>query len=470
MSYDWIVVGTGFASSFFLHGLLRKLPSHARILVLEKGRPYPLEEQLAARSALPPNVAKGLDETQSEVPWAFSTAFGGSSNCWWACTPRMLPNDFRLKSLYGRGRDWPVGYDDLEEYYCEAEEIMQISGDDNTDLFPRSRPFPQPPHRLSDVDKVFQRTHPGLFFAQPTARARLATDTRPACCASGICEVCPISAKFTVAGDMSDLYADPRLEIRFGAEVLELDMVGGQVGGVVVVANGREERVAGNAIALGTNSFFNAAILSRSNDRHPLLGRRLHEQRAMVYEILIEGVENFNGSTSITGQGYSFYDGDHRREAAAGLIESWNFPFLRAEPGKHRMTIRLKLILETLPDHENRVLIDPENPSLPKVIYKVQPDYLNAALTRFEDALPDYLRGFEVTKITRWDTWNETESHNLGTVVMGVDPSESVVNDRLQHHAHGNLWVLGGSSFPTGAPANPTLTISALSLRAANLI
>jgi choline dehydrogenase-like flavoprotein len=57
-----------------------------------------------------------------------------------------------------------------------------------------------------------------------------------------------------------------------------------------------------------------------------------------------------------------------------------------------------------------------------------------------------------------------TESHILGTVVMGNDPATSVVDRTLVHHRLRNLVVLGGSAFPTVSPANPTLTISALSL------
>src|ERR1022692_2037322 len=33
---------------------------------------------------------------------------------------RMCPNDFRMKSLYGVGVDWPIGYDDLLDYYRQA--------------------------------------------------------------------------------------------------------------------------------------------------------------------------------------------------------------------------------------------------------------------------------------------------------------------------------------------------------------
>ncbi|MEM0943373.1 MAG: GMC oxidoreductase, partial [Pseudomonadota bacterium] len=49
-------------------------------------------------------------------------------------------------------------------------------------------------------------------------------------------------------------------------------------------------------------------------------------------------------------------------------------------------------------------------------------------------------------------------------------PATSCVDPGLRWHGADNLWVLGGSAYPTGAPANPTLTLSALSLRAASMV
>ncbi len=44
----------------------------------------------------------------------------------------MIPNDFRLKSVYGLTDvpDWPISYDDLEHWYCDAEDELGVSGDD----------------------------------------------------------------------------------------------------------------------------------------------------------------------------------------------------------------------------------------------------------------------------------------------------------------------------------------------------
>jgi choline dehydrogenase-like flavoprotein len=45
-----------------------------------------------------------------------------------------------------------------------------------------------------------------------------------------------------------------------------------------------------------------------------------------------------------------------------------------------------------------------------------------------------------------------------------------VVDKFQRSHDHKNLYVVGSSTFPTGATANPTLTLAALSLLTAKHI
>ena len=58
----------------------------------------------------------------------------------------------------------------------------------------------------------------------------------------------------------------------------------------------------------------------------------------------------------------------------------------------------------------------------------------------------------------------------LGTARMGADPASSVVNRWHQAWDVPNLYVVDGSSMPSGAAVNPTSTISAMALRAAENI
>ena len=59
-------------------------------------------------------------------------------------------------------------------------------------------------------------------------------------------------------------------------------------------------------------------------------------------------------------------------------------------------------------------------------------------------------------------------THIQGGAIMGTSPEHSVVNTWLQHWNVPNLFVVGSSSFPQNSSANPTLSIVAVSHRAAD--
>jgi choline dehydrogenase-like flavoprotein len=60
--------------------------------------------------------------------------------------------------------------------------------------------------------------------------------------------------------------------------------------------------------------------------------------------------------------------------------------------------------------------------------------------------------------------WN-TAAHIMGTCIMGKEPMDSVVDGYGRCHDHENLFIAGSSVFATGATANPTLTLAAITLR-----
>jgi choline dehydrogenase-like flavoprotein len=469
-TFDLILVGSGFASSFFLHRYLLRAGASARVLVLERGELRDHRWQLTHRDELEREALKSYSGDHSTKPWVFRLAFGGSSNCWWACTPRFLPEDFRLESTYGVGRDWPVSYDDLEEYYCDAEDIMSVSGPADGSPYPRSRPYPQPPHRFSDPDRVFKQRFPDRFFNQPTARPSRALDSgRPRCCANGVCSRCPIDSKFTVLNSLTHLYrSDPRVTLRTGATVTSLDVANDMVTGVRYEVAGAEYFARADLVGLGANAIFNPFLLLRSGITDGPVGQGLVEQASRDVIVDLGGVDNFQGSTSITGLGYMLYQGQHRRNRAAALMESWNVPLLRDERGKWRQRIKLTFLYEDLPKPENRVVIGAVR-SQPEVRYGAPSPYLRRGLDALEQMLPPVLEPLPVEgyRIV-YPTTASSEGHNLGTTPMGADPTRSVVDRYLIHHRVRNLMVLGGSVFPTISPANPTLTICALSLWAAD--
>jgi len=56
-------------------------------------------------------------------------AQGGTMLHWLGTSLRMVPNDFEMKTLYGRGRDWPVKYEELDPFYERAELELAVSAD-----------------------------------------------------------------------------------------------------------------------------------------------------------------------------------------------------------------------------------------------------------------------------------------------------------------------------------------------------
>jgi choline dehydrogenase-like flavoprotein len=60
--------------------------------------------------------------------------------------------------------------------------------------------------------------------------------------------------------------------------------------------------------------------------------------------------------------------------------------------------------------------------------------------------------------------------HLMGTHRMGSDPTTSVVDKTQKAHGHPNLYLLGSGNWSSYATGNPTLTISALALWAADTI
>src|SRR5262249_18623288 len=98
-------------------------------------------------------------KTHDPFKASYNRMVGGSTWTWRGNTPRFIPNDFRLKSKFGVGRDWPkdLDYKKLERWYCLAERELGVSGnhDELDGLFGafRSRPFPMPgiPLGFSDL-------------------------------------------------------------------------------------------------------------------------------------------------------------------------------------------------------------------------------------------------------------------------------------------------------------------------------
>ncbi|MEZ0497951.1 GMC oxidoreductase [Sphingomonas sp. IW22] len=465
--FDLVIIGSGFGASFYLHRILERQGS-ARILVLEWGRHRSHEWQIS-QSRHGDIAASQTYRSNADKPWNFTIGMGGGTNCWFAQAPRFHPSDFELRSRYGVGADWPIDYAELEPYYVAAENIMSVSGDPNmATMFPRSAPFPQAPHRMTAPDRLMANAQPAQHFAMPTARARIATEGRPACCASFRCTLCPVDAKFTLNNGMIGIYDDPAVTLALNARVTHLETNGSAVQVAIVESGGRKIRVRGDRFVLGANAIHSPAILTRSGMGGGLTGRGLHESYGCHVEVLLDGLDNFDGSTITTGLNLGLYDGPHRSQAGAALVyfeNRWTHG-LRALPRRMRQTLPLMIVTEELVEDRNHVTVSDDG--TPVVHYAGASDYAVRGQKRAIDKLGELLAPLPVEDII-FRSQRPTESHLQGTLRMGRDAATSVVDAAQIHHRWRNLTVVGTSVFPTCSSMNPSLTAAALSLRAADM-
>ena len=462
--YDLIVVGSGFAATFFLHGVLARAAPDFRVLVLERGH-YDSEQwqRNQRRHSRLDSAASYQHDSDQPGTWAFSLGLGGSSNCWWGNTPRMLAEDFQLYSRYHVGRDWPLSYAELAPYYAQAERLMMIAGQPGFGPAPADH-YPLPAHRLSEVQQHLASAYPQLFGAMPSARASAAGAGRAVCCANGICDICPTGAKFTISNSLMSPFLDPRVTLSLNSRALQLLRQDGHVNGLLLERDGRQHEVKAERLALAANPIFNPELLLRSGFEHPALGAGLQRQLALRGELFLHGLKNFNGSSSVTGVGYMGYAGAHRAHSGACLIETWNTGQLRAESGRWQQVMGLRLLIEDLPQPQDRVQLTED---LPQVQHAGPGQYGQRGLQRARDQLPGWLRALPVEELRLEEEPEALSEYAFGGTVMGDNPQTSVLDAQLRLHEQNQVFVLGSGAFPTAGANHPALTIAALSLRAA---
>ena len=127
--------------------------------------------------------------------------------------------------------------------------------------------------------------------------------------------------------------------------------------------------------------------------------------------------------------------------------------------------MRLKMIAEDEPQARNSVTLEGGEPL---ITWHGHSAYAEAGLQHAFDNLASAIP-FEVQDIRLFEK-DPTEAHIQGTHRMGTDPDRSVTNSELETHETKGLFALGAGCFPTSSTANPTLTLSALALRAGRSI
>jgi choline dehydrogenase-like flavoprotein len=209
--YDICIIGSGAGAGPIAYELSL---DGAKVVVLEKGEHYKREDfskdeiAYTKRSIVTPPlkdefhtiIENDEEYTTFESNWDFwnGSVVGGSSNFMSGFFHRLHPDDFQLKTKYGKinganVEDWVVGYDEFEPYYEKVERIVGVSGKFKPSPYepPRStNDFPYPPTKEHPIVDLIDKSAKEIGIdSLITPRAILSQDsnTREKCYYSNYC-------------------------------------------------------------------------------------------------------------------------------------------------------------------------------------------------------------------------------------------------------------------------------------------
>jgi len=466
----------------------------------------------------PPHIPSTYgDYLQLKGPVKYPTKYlrvvGGTTWHFGSALWRMIPNDFKIRTLYDRGRDWPMTYEELEPFYCEAEAELGVSGMDGQDEGgnggqpwpPRSKPFPMKglpvPYfmtRLADQLKV------GGYnpIYEPNGRATSAYKERPLCSGNNNCNpVCPSGAKYDGTRHVDEAE-------RHGARVLDNSVVykieADDSGKIVAVRykkpDGTDHRMTARYFVLAAYGIESPKLLLMStSEKYPngianssdQVGRNLMGHTGIAMNVMAsEDLWPGQGPTELLVY-MNYRDGELRKQipsyktklrntvATSGLASKlmdkgvYGSKLDAEIKRQSARSLNFAIDFETEAQPQNRVTPsttakDALGIPKPEIYYSVN-DYWNAGRDFGVKDLQKMAALINATDI-KMDTNHQDRQHIMGTTIMGSDPRTSVVDKDCRAHDHPNLFIVGTNVMPSASCVNPTLTGAAVTLRTAQVM
>lgn len=403
-NYDVVIVGTGPSGAIIAKELSE---AGKRVLMLEAGAGMSAKDYDASLASFYQALIKGPNSpypnepaapqpmitdvrpvTTSPLadgyivykgPYAFPSTYtrdqGGTSLHWMGTCLRFAPNDFRMRSVYGVGVDWPIGYEDLKPYYRMAERELGVAAEVEDQSFygiDFEPGYVYPMHRIPptyldrclaerigdmtvEIDgetyPIWVASVPQGRNARPNARYDGGRGYQPVgavgdptsgqrCEGNSNCvPICPVQAKYTALKTLAKLDPD-KVSIETCAVVsfFDFDSETGRIERLHYkryqpgTTDFQDESVTATTYVLAANAIENAKIMlaSRVPDSSGLVGANLMDQvTVLTWGLMPEPVGPYRGPNATSGIP-TLRDGPFRARRAAVKIEignlGWTWP------------------------------------------------------------------------------------------------------------------------------------------------
>ncbi|MEN3939776.1 GMC family oxidoreductase [Prosthecobacter sp. SYSU 5D2] len=323
-TYDVVIVGSGAGGGQTAYTLTME---GVKVLMLEAGRSFDPATEVAMfqlpshaplRGTKTPDKQYGFHDSsihsgwdipgepysnagtkpEDQFKWWRQRMMGGRTNHWGRISLRNGPYDFKPRTVYGAGFDWPITYDDVAPYYDKVEMLIGVFGsNEGLENSPDSSPgvlLPPPKFRVGelyaqkhapkagmkvtpihravlsvpqDAEKIPARLHPG----NPKAQAILADSMRgraPCFWATDCHRGCSIRANYdSQTVHLRPALATGNLDILPNAMAREVTLSkDGKANGITFIdkTTGQEGHVKGRVIVLAASSQESVRLLLNS--------------------------------------------------------------------------------------------------------------------------------------------------------------------------------------------------------------
>ncbi len=454
---------------------------------------------------LPADYPTNADE--SDLSPVMFNGVGGSTIMFGGQWLRLLPSDFRVRTLDGVADDWPIDYRELAPFHDVVDQHIGVSGLGGDPAYPDGLDYPLPPLPLAAVGRKLAAGANSLGWhwwpgsnAIPSARFK----DLARCARRGVCEFgCPEGSKASADVAFWPHALQSGATLITGARVSQVLTDGNnRAAGVLWLdRDGKEHKQKARAVVMCANGIGTSRVLLMSaNARNPeglanssgMLGQNLMlHPNASVHGFYADDLaasrsgpagqllyslefaetraeHSFNRGYKLSGQTSVGVLGNVETQAQLGYDVAWGANFLNAAMA-HKGAVSWAATTEDLPERHNRVVLDTnltDSSGLPapKVLYRVSDD-TRARLKHSVASMTELHLASGAQSTVPVELWLDQPGHLLGTARMGNDPGTSVVDRNCESHDVPNLFIADGSVFVTGGSVNPTATICALAWR-----